>query len=73
MDKNDDSSSISSDQYFGRLLIAMELRRTHGMVYAVFFLEEFEEELYRAVATNSILSARDLAAAGQLTRDENTH
>ena len=43
------------------------------MVYAVFFLEEFEEELYRAVATNSILSARDLAAAGQLTRDENTH
>ncbi len=54
MDKTE-NSSLGSEQYFGRLLIAMELRRTHGMLYAVSFIEEFEEQIYIAVARNLIL------------------
>ena len=43
-------SGFENQVYFARLLVALELRRTHGREFAARFLEEFDVEIRRAVA-----------------------
>lgn len=35
--------------YFGRLVIAIQLRRSHGTIFAAAFLAEFDVEISRAI------------------------
>ncbi len=41
----------NEDCYFAKMLIALELRRTHGVVFAAFFLRQYESEIARALLT----------------------
>lgn len=36
------------NDYFAKLLVALELRQTHGIVFAAAFLEQFSPEIGRA-------------------------
>jgi hypothetical protein len=38
-----------SDSCFAKLVVALELRRTHGIVFAAAFLEEFDAEISSAL------------------------
>ncbi len=46
---SDQLSGFENQVYFARLMVGLELRRTHGKEFAARFLEEFDEEIRRAV------------------------
>lgn len=45
-----DTRVSDSHCYFAKLLIALELRRTHGTVFTAAFLRQYEHEIAHAVA-----------------------
>jgi hypothetical protein len=44
---------------FARLCLELELRRTHGVLFAATFLEDFEPEVRRAVSYSSAKRRRE--------------
>lgn len=45
-----DAVASDSHCYFAKLLIALELRRTHGIVFTAAFLRQYEHEIAHAVS-----------------------
>jgi hypothetical protein len=45
-----DAIASDSQCYFAKLLIALELRRTHGTVFTAAFLRQYEREIALAVS-----------------------
>lgn len=45
--------------YFAKMLVALELRRTHGIVFAAGFLELFAPEICQAAVKLALRSTHD--------------
>lgn len=47
-------TSAGNELFFAKLLVALALRKTHGIVFAAAFLDEFESEIHLAATGASI-------------------
>lgn len=65
-DTNQDRTPEHCEVYFARLMVALELRQTHGIIFATAFLDQFTPEIgraaYRAIQLST--SADELARVG---------
>lgn len=52
--------------YFAKMLVALELRRTHGIVFAAAFLDQFAPEVCRVAANLALRPGHD--ASGSPTK-----
>jgi len=63
MTESNSAGGFENEVYFARLAVALELRQTHGMIFAACFLEQFDAEIRRAVLKKSAL-LRDAMTVG---------
>lgn len=58
-DPNHKQTTGVCDLYFAKLMVALELRRTHGVIFAAAFLDQFGSEIGRAASKGTQLSGHD--------------
>ncbi len=59
MRKPSHTEAMENPFYFAKLVVALELRRTHGMTFATAFVVEFEMEIIAAACSNAQLRSTE--------------